>query len=48
MKSKLVQEAIRPGLYLYKVFSRDGYLMYHGSSESVATSILQKLRELGK
>ena len=47
MKSKLVREAIRPGLYLYKVFSQDGYLMYYGSSESVALSVLQKLRELG-
>jgi hypothetical protein len=47
VKSKLVQEAVRPGLYLYKVFNRDGHLIYHGFSESVAMSILSKLRELG-
>lgn len=43
---RIVQEVIRPGAYIFKVIHRNGALMYHGTSESVAMSILTKLKEL--
>ena len=42
----IIREVIRPGLYVYKVFSSDGALMYHGSSEETAIEIVSKLKEL--
>lgn len=40
----IIREVLRPGLYVYKVFSSDGALMYHGSSEEVAEVIEKELK----
>lgn len=39
----IIREVIRPGLYVYKVFSSDGALMYYGSSEKIAETVEKEL-----
>jgi len=39
----IVREAVRPGLYIFKVFNKSGALMYHGSSEDTAISMKASL-----
>lgn len=44
----IIREVIRPGEYIFKVFDLRGALMYHGSSESAATAIVEKLKRQEK
>lgn len=42
----IIREVIRPGLYVYKVFSADGALMYYGSSEKIAETVEKELENV--
>ena len=41
----IIRETIKPGQYVFKVFNKDGALMYHGSSDSTAHAVAQSLKE---
>ena len=40
----MIRETIKPGQYVFKVFNKDGALMYHGSSEKTAIAISDSLK----
>lgn len=40
----MIRETIKPGQYVFKVFNKDGALMYHGSSEKTAVAISDSLK----
>lgn len=42
----IIREVLKPGLYVYKVFSSDGALMYYGSSEEIAESVEKELENV--
>lgn len=42
----IVREIIKPGQYIFKVYSTKGNLMYHGSSEDTAIGIKASLENL--
>ena len=44
----IIREAARPGVCIFKVYTTEGALMYHGSSEAVATTFIQKIKEAEK
>ena len=44
----IVREAVRPGVCIFKVYTTEGALIYHGSSEAVATTFVQKIKEAEK
>ena len=44
----IVREIIKPGQYVFKVFNKNGALMYHGSSEKTADAVAKSLKESEK
>ena len=44
----IIREVITPGQYVFKVFNKDGALMYHGSSEKTAGAVAKSLKESEK
>jgi len=44
----IVREIIKPGQYVFKVFNKNGALMYHGSSEATALALSQSLKNSEK
>ena len=44
----MIRETIKPGQYVFKVFNKDGALMYHGSSEKTAIAISDSLKNSEK
>ena len=42
----MIREIVRPGLYVFKVFNRNGALMYHGSNEDTAIAMKASLEDL--
>ena len=41
----LVREVTGPGRYIFKVFNKNGALMYHGSSEDTAMLLKTSLED---
>ena len=44
----IIREIIKPGQYVFKVFNKNGALMYHGSSEKTAMAISDSLKNSEK
>ena len=42
---KIIREVVGPGQYVFKVFNRNGALMYHGSSEATAMLLKTSLED---
>ena len=41
----LIREVVGPGQYIFKVFNKNGALMYHGSSEATAMLLKKSLED---
>jgi len=41
----MVREVVRPGLYVFKVYNKNGALMYYGSSEDTAIALHGSLKD---
>ena len=41
----IIREVTGPGQYVFKVFNRNGALMYHGSSEDAAIALHSSLKD---
>ena len=41
----LIREVVGPGRYIFKVFNKNGALMYHGSSEATAMLLKTSLED---
>ena len=44
----IIREIVTPGEYIFKVFNKNGALMYHGSSEATAIALSQSLKNSEK
>ena len=42
---KMIRVVVGPGQYVFKVFNRNGALMYHGSSEATAMLLKTSLED---
>ena len=43
--AKIIREIAGPGRYVFKVFNKNGALMYHGSSEDTAIALHASLKD---
>ena len=44
----LVREVLSPGKYIFKVYSTNGALLFHGSSEKAAIETINQLKKESK
>lgn len=41
----MLREIVKPGKYVFKVYNKNGALMYHGSSEDTAIALHGSLKD---